>query len=338
MRSSFVTAIAALLGACATTTVGDADTELEGAGLADSPPAAGSAAPATPPAESDAPGSEPPGSEPPASEPADTAEPTGDDAAELTADDEPRVRPPSELQCVSAATSKPGEVYLAVWRALLHSDGETMNGTFTRGPLFRSHLGVWDEAVPETITVDQLDVEGALRFRSQGETQVSLELSEQGLFFSGQLVLEGERTEVVCWDRLELFGSSWATQPQALPAHYDPALGDCIDRDGAPALNALPIEFVLETGYGECADLRGIRLHGDDYANPDLSLSLRGADLEGAKLNFANLAGSFEGARMAAFDFGYARISGTADAFTELHDSCELMDSPWAGKLLTCLR
>ena len=72
----------------------------------------------------------------------------------------------------------------------------------------------------------------------------------------------------------------------------------------------------------------------------DLALNLRGARLDGATLHFANLSGSFEGARLGGFDFGYARVSGSADAWTELpaDQSCEVTDSPWAGKQITCVR
>jgi hypothetical protein len=265
-------------------------------------------------------------------EPADSDQPA--------ASDETIARAPTELQCVSAATSEQGEMYPSVWRATLYSTGETTGGTFSRGPLFQSHAGVWGEADTQVISVEQLavDLDGALRFTAESEPQVSLELAAQGLFFFGTLALDGDNTEVVCWDRIALFGSSWAPEPERLPARYDAGLGRCTDRDGAPAVNVLPLEFVLETRYGDCADLRGVRLQGDDYANPDLTLNLRGADLAGAKLHFANLSGSFEGARMAAFDFGYARISGTADDWTELHESCEVTESPWAGTQLTCIR
>jgi len=332
--------MAALLAGCALTTAENAGTGGEEA--QDREPGTGrSSGAATVPGES--PASEAPANETPANESPASAGESPARGSTGTAEPAPAAEtvapPPGELECVSAPSQGPDESHPSVWRAMLYGSGERTRATFTRGPLFPSHAGVWSD-LTASVHVEQLVLEGPLRFTAEGETEVSLDLAKHGLFFSGELELDGSMAELLCWDRLELFGSSWASEPRAFPAHYDPALGRCTGSEGEPAINVLPIEFVLEARYGECADLRGVALNRDDYGQPDLSLNLRGAHLEGARLHFANLSGSFEGARLGGFDFGYARVSGSGDAWTELPEdqSCEVTDSPWAGKQLTCLR
>jgi uncharacterized protein YjbI with pentapeptide repeats len=124
------------------------------------------------------------------------------------------------------------------------------------------------------------------------------------------------------------------------PTRFDAALGACVDAEGAPATNDLPIEFVRETSFGECADLRDAALNGEDFAMPDLALNLRGALLDGATLHFANLSAALQGARLRKLVFGYAKITGGIDAFTELPigQACSVVESTWAGNQVTCVQ
>jgi hypothetical protein len=309
-------AIVALLGACVGTTA-----EQTGAGpeeLDFEPPAAADDAPAAGGGEGD------------------VREASG--SMELAVGEQ-QAQPPVELKCVSESSMQPGETHSSVWRVTLFLAGERPSGNFARTPLFPSHGGVWS-STGTPVRTEPLATDGALRFKGQGETPLSLDLQRRGLFFMGELVLDGSAVQLLCWDQIEVFGSSWSSQPRALPAHYDATAGSCVGNDGAPAHNPLPLAFVLESGFGECADLRGQMLNRDDYSGPDVALNLRGANLDGTKLHFANLAGSFEGARMGGFELYYGHVSGSADTSTQLpqDQSCELKESPWAGTSLSCYR
>lgn len=186
----------------------------------------------------------------------------------------------------------------------------------------------------------QLHAAGPLRFAGGAEDEVVVELSAEAPFFTAALALDGTATELVCWDRIAIFGSPWSTQPVALP-HFDSAQGVCVNADGSPASpSVLPLEFVLDTYHGDCADLRGAQLNAGDYANPDIFVSLRGADLTGASLQFAQLSGSLEGARLGALDYGYASVSGSIDEATVLPalGECVVTESEWGADSVTCQR
>jgi hypothetical protein len=182
--------------------------------------------------------------------------------------------------------------------------------------------------------------EGGARFSEESEldpSTFSLELQRDGLAFTGALIDDQcyviHSRPVTCWDPAELFSSP-------LLSRYDRAKGRCLDAAGQPRLNRLPIELVRETGFGECADLSGLALNGDDFGYPFLGWwSLQGARLDGAMLHFAELSGaSLAGADLRGMEFGYASISGSVDEHTRVPaDGCAIAeDNPWAGPQLAC--
>jgi hypothetical protein len=220
--------------------------------------------------------------------------------------------------------------------------------------MFRSHesgariaedIEVADQAIRATIDADcflHLGVgdngEGAEgRLFALGQSTFSATLAKSGAFYFGTLgeeawTVHNERA-LTCWDPAEVFGSGWGV-PGALPATYDWSTGECANQDGETALNQVPIEFVRETGFGACADLRGVDLNGDDFGYPTLSWwSLQGANLDGANLFFAELEGAaLHGTRMKGLNFGYANIQGSVDDFTDLPEhSCTLNEGPGGG-------
>lgn len=99
---------------------------------------------------------------------------------------------------------------------------------------------------------------------------------------------------------------------------YDPQTGTCEDGMGRTGLNRITLEELQRIKDGECADLKGIQLNGDDLSYPRLAgWNLRGANLSGAKLHFALLLeADLRGANLVDFEFGYAHVTGVVDRFT----------------------
>ncbi|MDP2345433.1 MAG: hypothetical protein Q8O67_31100 [Deltaproteobacteria bacterium] len=247
---------------------------------------------------------------------------------------------PSSLTCVGAIDDPAAQVpQLARVQIANRGDGSA-EVWVSKGPQFQSHAGEWSQGGSDpTMTVakvmafgdvlmlrgDDLDlaVDGAGAFR--------VAESFSGATFTGALT---------CWDAAAIWGSPWGGIPSALPAHFDWNTGACVDVDGQPALNVLPIEFVRESGFGDCGDLRGQSLNGDDFGAPDLWLSLRGARLDGAKLFSANLAGSFEGTDLSALGFGDATLLGSFDVNTRLPpgDVCTEIPNSWGSAQIECVQ
>ena len=246
-----------------------------------------------------------------------------------------------ELDCVSGATVEEGELVPSVWRVTASVRAGTALVVLGRSPQFRSHAGVWSSG-GDTFVVDAVSIEeGAfLSLESDTYPPTTLELEREGSFFAGAFDRGDATGALLCWDTLEVFGSPWAQRPKVFPAHFDAAVGACVDSAGAVAQNELPIAFVRETGFGECADLSDVALNDGDFSYPELALNLRGALLDGATLHFANLSASLEGARMRKLVFGYSRITGSIDASTELPigSACSVVESPWAGNQVTCMQ
>lgn len=256
--------------------------------------------------------------------------------APIDAIDTTGVALPSSLTCVSAPLGDTTDV-LRVQIAVA-PDGGTV--TLQSGPQFWSHDGEW--ATPDG-AVDVREVEIADgRLVQASRSGLDIALTRDGSVLRGTLVDEAcyarLETQLTCWNDLELFGSPWAGVEGALDARFDWESGDCKDADGNFALNDLPIEVVRETGFGECADLRGVPLNGADYTGPDLvGWNLAGAHLDGASLFFAQLDyASLHGAKLSDLAFGYATITGSIDAHTELPGACETASSPWSGLSATC--
>jgi hypothetical protein len=251
---------------------------------------------------------------------------------------------PAALHCVSEALG--GEVF----RATL-GEGPDGPALFVRGGrMFQTH------GRSEKVHDEDFDIAGgpadvslvgeALHIIDRGtEESFSLALIKSGLFFFGELTRDHcyfrEARAVTCWDPNEIFASSWADPIGKLPAAFDWATGACLDAAGAPALNDVPVEFVRETGFGACADLRGVRLNGDDFDYPQLGWwNLQGAQLDGAQLFFADLVGAaLQGTKLDGLQFGYATVAGSIDAMTTLpSESCTVESSPWGGDFAQCAR
>lgn len=247
---------------------------------------------------------------------------------------------PGNLTCVSEPSTGDGEQVPHLWRVSASFGEPDATLHLSRGPLFRSRSGTWLEAdgEPEEHTA-RVSLGATLRLDDEPRLAISLE--KRGAFFHGTLARGGSASSLVCWDAFEIFGSAWADLPSPLVATFDWATGACRDVDGDPALNALPLEFVRETGYGECADLRGVLLNEGDLGGPDLfGWNLVGADLTGAQLYFAQLtAATLHGADLSGLVYGYAHLEGTVDENTRLPEEglCETSDGTWGGTSLSCV-
>jgi hypothetical protein len=233
----------------------------------------------------------------------------------------------------------------------------TANGNLTvrRGPMFRVHerggRTTQDSERIQMSATSRIDQDGRLQFSGANDAEhvidlveFSATLTKEGAFFRGTLVEttchRQTQQEVTCWDQREVVGSGWghnATSP--FPAKFDGQTGRCLDDDGNDALNDIPIEFIRETGNGECADLRGVRLNGDDFGYPELRhWRLQGARLDGADLSFANLDGVvLWGAQMGDMNLGYATIHGYHNEFTQLPAEANCDVTTRQGQV-TCIR
>ena len=128
----------------------------------------------------------------------------------------------------------------------------------------------------------------------------------------------------------EVYLSCWEPSNTQSPFQYDKKSGQCTNADGQQGLNYKSVEYIRETGDGECADLRWSSL--SEYVPFDVELQdwdLRGANLEGARLGLVGAAEgqsphhSLEGARLEGADLSSleainASIVGTIDAHTKL--------------------
>ncbi len=266
---------------------------------------------------------------------------------------------PNSLRCVakvSDGTATPLSNVLRVW--LTHSSKNGRQLVVKRGAMFRLHKGMkknsQDVLVAAVTASAAFDDSGLLQVVAQApggeferpEGKFTATLTKRGVFFFGTLN-QGvghlrDRHPLTCWDPQEVFASGWgSSKTKPFAATFNWSKGRCTDENGEEALNEMPIEFIRETGHGVCADLRGVRLNGDDLSYPKLSWwNLQGAHLEGARLFFADLAGAtLHGARLGKLDFGYATIEGSLDGHTELPaEGCVTKTSPWGGDTVVCKR
>jgi len=246
---------------------------------------------------------------------------------------------PAQLECVSAIDVPEGHE-ASSWRGTLSLDPGSARISLVSALRFDSHDGAWSQLSEPSSRDVRLHAIDALSFAGEPDDAVALTLTPEQPFFRAALEMAATTTDLLCWDRIAIFGSSWSAQPVAL-ARFDPERGACVDHEGRPAeLNALPLEFVLDTHDGECADLRGAQLNAGDYGDPDIFLELRGADLTDASLQFATLSGSFEGARLAELDYGYASVTGSIDDSTVLpvQGECVVTASETGSDRVTCAR
>ncbi|MCO4770225.1 MAG: pentapeptide repeat-containing protein [Deltaproteobacteria bacterium] len=151
--------------------------------------------------------------------------------------------------------------------------------------------------------------DGELTVSLEGITLSATERAALGTgLWTGSLESEefGVR-DAVCWE--DTFAG---------PHRYDADTGDCVDADGASGLDELPVAYVRASKDGQCGTFPGLSLNEDFLGYPILrGTDLRGADLSEATLFFAHIEdGDFRGANLEGFQFGYATLSGTTDAYT----------------------
>jgi hypothetical protein len=249
----------------------------------------------------------------------------------------------SSMTCVSSPFDD-GTRFPQVLRAQIAGSADTATVTLSKGPQFASHAGSSSAAAADQDVRDVVRSADGAVLEQQGGLRI--QLYRDGPVMRGSLsdADDGARElGLTCWNESELSGSPWTGEPGLLPAHFDWGTGGCVDRAGAPALNPTPIEVVRETRAGECSDLSGVALNGDDRMAADLDgWRLLGARLDGARLVVANLRfASLQGADLSGLELGYATVQGTIDgntALPELDDACEITRSPWAGDSVSCTR
>lgn len=263
-------------------------------------------------------------------------------ASRLTAEDLP-----ASLTCVSEASWDEGAVFPRVWRLQAVLEGGTATVDVSRGAQFLNHGGERSDDDPDLASTRavaaSVSASGRLELVEEGPFGLRVSLERRGAFLFGEMADEQcylrHEAALTCWDPQEVFGWSLSGE-RALVARFEWGTGRCVDDDGDDARNSLPIEFVRETGFGECADLSGAALNGDDYAYPDLyGWYLPGVRLDGASLFFARLEdATLHGADLGGLEYGYAEITGTADATTVLpEEGCLLDENAW-GASLQCAR
>lgn len=262
--------------------------------------------------------------------------------AELSKADSAAALVPSFLKCVSAVDKQRGVP--SVWRLWIGINGQKGTVQIRSSYQFLAHgnekAGTVSSAAPDNRPVT-VSTGSKLRLVQTSVNQLGLkiELVRQGQFFTGSFVDEQAyvvwESKLTCWSDAELGISPWGGQPTNLAAHYDPETGRCVDKNNKTALNQLPLAFVREMGFGECADLCDAKLNDNDYGYPVLAnWNLNGAKLDGAQLYFARLTGaSLLGAQLSKIKYGYAWIDGYTDAFTTVpQQGCKSVSpSPWGG-------
>ena len=130
----------------------------------------------------------------------------------------------------------------------------------------------------------------------------------------------------------EIYLSCWEPGNTQSPFQYDSKQGECVNKDRTVGLNYKPIEYIRETGDGECAELSWIGLSEGLPFDVELNdWNLRGAKLEYASLgawtaddaqapSHSLLNAKLDGADLTHLDTFNAVITGTTDAHTQLPD------------------
>lgn len=109
------------------------------------------------------------------------------------------------------------------------------------------------------------------------------------------------------------------------------AAGVCKNEAGDVGWNQTGVIALRETGFGECADLRGVFINENNLRYPVLQgLNLAGANLEGAQFFFALLEDAdLRGTQMRTIEFGYAWLSGKIDAYSRVTEECIVNETEW---------
>lgn len=118
---------------------------------------------------------------------------------------------------------------------------------------------------------------------------------------------------------------------------YDTLSGKCVNCRGETGYNPFDLEQVITTKSGECMKFSSIHLvHVLDTSQIENFIELgqneikgynfNGADLDSTTLHFNDLINcNFKGAKMYNIEFGYARIYGKIDSFTERPEGCQVL-------------
>jgi hypothetical protein len=115
---------------------------------------------------------------------------------------------------------------------------------------------------------------------------------------------------------------------------YNPQNGRCENANGEQGFNPSSLIKVRHTADGQCVDMAGWALNGEDFSYPNLAWDVRGAHLNGATISFADMIGAdFRGTKMDSFSYGYTTLKGKVDQFTQLPSDC----TPQAEQI-DCLR
>lgn len=231
-------------------------------------------------------------------------------AALVNSDQEPT----SELELEKAAVFLSFVRSEAVWTAKLQYGDLYSKENIIERTLLVSELVIEQEKVTWVGDFDNVMDRSATKskeFFSLGTFTMNLEGGNGFYTGSGRFSAEENQAPVSCWvDDLE--------------PRYRYSEGTCKNVEGVEGFNPWTLEMIRETQKGECADLAGEQLNENFMNYPNLPWDLRGANLSGADLVFANMIGGrFEGARMETLSLGYAKIEGTIDSHTRAPDFCQ---------------
>ena len=127
--------------------------------------------------------------------------------------------------------------------------------------------------------------------------------------------------------------------------HYDALSGNCVNCKGEIGLNPFDINQIRTSKSAECMKFPAMHLvFVLDTAKIENFIELghneirdynfKGADLDSTTLHFNELINStFEGTKMSQVDFGYAKVHGKIDGFTEIPEGC-----PIENESISCIR
>lgn len=116
--------------------------------------------------------------------------------------------------------------------------------------------------------------------------------------------------------------------------YYDSLSGECVNCKREIGLNFYDLNQIRLTKSAECMKLPAMHLvfvldtsnieNFHEFGDNDIQgYNFKGADLNATNLHFNQLIKcNFEGAKFSQIDFGYARINGTTDSYTEYPQGC----------------
>ena len=136
----------------------------------------------------------------------------------------------------------------------------------------------------------------------------------------------------------EIYISCWEPNNVQSPFNYDPKTGQCVDANQQVGLNYKPVEYIRETGDGECAELSWAMLS----EGIPFDVEMKDWNLRGSKLEFASLGtpmhdedllpqhslvnAQLEGADLSDLDATNAILTGRIDGHTQLPDMDCIID------------